>query len=122
MVCGGDSSTCQCAVYKTYTLSDMDCVLFDHAVNRTLVRLERSMHVLATTLGALADYEPADGGLDLLTQIRHVCGVRKCVADYGDELAVFQDYADEYLRTHYLCPEAEQPKLLTRFERQRMMQ
>jgi hypothetical protein len=50
MVCGGDSSTCTCAVYKSYTLAEMDCILFSHEVNRTLVRLEYSMQVLAATL------------------------------------------------------------------------
>ena len=121
-VCGGDNSSCQCAVYKGYKLSDMDCVLFDHAINRTMVRIENSVALLVDTLDQLAAYDAErDSGLDLLQQIRHLCGVKNCVSTYSDELAVFNDYATEFLSTAYLCEEdAGEYQLLTKQERERM--
>jgi len=110
MVCGGDSSTCTCAVYKSYTLAEMDCILFSHEVNRTLVRLEYSMQVLAATLAQLAQYD-SSGPLDLMQQLRHICGVRDCVTEYHDEVAVFDDYLDSFLPTAYLCPDTPQPTI-----------
>jgi hypothetical protein len=120
MVCGGDGSTCMCAVYKGYKLEEMDCLLFDHAVNKTLMRLENSIQLLAHTLEALADYDVENGRLDLLVQIKHLCGINNCVRQYTDEVTVFTDYSNEFLKTAFLCQEKEQPKLLSYYERQRM--
>lgn len=120
MVCGGDGSTCMCAVYKSYKLEEMDCLLFDHAINKTLVRLENSIQLLAHTLEALADYDVENGRLDLLVQIKHLCGINTCVRQYTDEVTVFTDYSNEFLKTAFLCQEKEQPKLLSYYERQRM--
>lgn len=119
MVCGGDGSTCMCAVYKSYKLEEMDCLLFDHAINKTLLRLENSIQLLANTLEALADYDVENSRLDLLLQIQHLCGINNCVRQYTDEVTVFTDYANEFLKTAFLCQEAEKPKLLSYYERQR---
>jgi len=122
MVCGGDGSTCTCAVYKSYKLDEMDCILFDHAINRTLVRLEHSMHVLADTLKALSTYDAEDkvARLDLLLQIEHLCGIKDCVRHYTDEVSLFIDYSNEYLKTALLKQCDEKPKLSTYFERKRL--
>jgi len=121
-VCGGDNSTCQCAVYKSYKLEEMDCILFEHAVNRTMARIEHSVETLVQTLDALATYDPIDhaSSLDLLLQIKHMCGIRQCVDTYTAELAVFDDYISDYLESALLCEPDPEPVLLGYYERQRL--
>jgi hypothetical protein len=111
-VCGGDGSSCSCTVYKTYRLSELDCILFDHAINRTLLVLERTINTLVDTLDGMAYYEVTDSGaLSLLSNVNHLCAIDQCLADYEEEVEVFDEYITSYLDSHVLCEQDDLPLL-----------
>jgi hypothetical protein len=99
-------------VYKTYRLSELDCILFDHAINRTLLVLERTINTLVDTLDGMAYYEVTDSGaLSLLSNVNHLCAIDQCLADYEEEVEVFDEYITSYLDSHVLCEQDDLPLL-----------
>jgi len=60
-VCAGDGASCTCAIYKTFRIDEMDCVLFEYSVNRTLARLE---YAIETLMDALVGLQTFDGWYD----------------------------------------------------------
>jgi len=56
-VCGGLGASCTCVYYKTFQTDELDCVLFENQVNRTIARIENSITTLFRTLMALETFD-----------------------------------------------------------------
>jgi hypothetical protein len=94
-ICGGDGSTCTCESYKTFTTDELSCILFEHSINKTLSRIDYAVNTLLEMLDRLYNFKSLSA--DLLLQIEHLCSIEPCLADYFQELAIFELYLDEAL-------------------------
>jgi hypothetical protein len=75
-VCAGGGASCTCVFYKTFHTDELDCVLFENQVNRTLARVENSIVTLHRTLNALETFDQSswrDNFFDLGVPLEHLC-------------------------------------------------
>lgn len=94
-VCAGGGASCTCVFYKTFHTDELDCVLFENQVNRTLARVENSIVTLHRTLNALETFDQSswrDNFFDLGVPLEHLCAFLNsaCLKTWDDALKGFE--------------------------------
>jgi len=82
--------------YKTFHTDELDCVLFENQVNRTLARVENSIVTLHRALDALETFDQQswrDGFFDLGIPLELLCGWlhSECLASWDSSLKTFEE-------------------------------
>jgi len=94
-VCGGGGASCTCVYYKTFHTDELDCVLFQNQVNRTLARVENTIVTLHRALTALETFDQAcwrNNFFDLGVMLEFLCGFNNgCLPPWEEKLAEFED-------------------------------
>jgi hypothetical protein len=94
-VCGGMGASCTCVYYKTFHTDELDCVLFENQIDRTLARVENSITTLFRALTALETFDQSSwrhNFFDLGIPLEFLCGfLNGCLPPWEEKLAEFED-------------------------------
>merc|ERR1711916_203145 len=92
-ICGGKGESCSCVYYKTFSIDELDCILFQRSLNHTIDAVETSINELYTTLVGLSDFDSncwQNNFFDLSTQLDFIQDSLQCVDDYSADLSEFE--------------------------------